>query len=263
MTPSEVEQLLKGMERTGNLPKGVTSSSLKEMSKSLANYFNKISADKVAEFTTKAESVLKEALNTEQQARPGTAQTTTVGEGAATARGKLTQFLEQNGAENIGKTLNIDFFLRIPMEVASGAAQKLAQNWDFERLDAFPALEFHRVYNREIPRGSEKDPAGPDNAWSPDRWESAADESGDEDAARVFEETGRMIALKSSDIWKSLGDGAGGYSDTLGNDFPPFAFNSGYDVDEITREEAENLGLLDPGEPVDHSEIDLADLINI
>jgi hypothetical protein len=53
----------------------------------------------------------------------------------------------------------------------------------------------------------------------------------------------RMIALKSSPIWQALGDGAGGFRDTLGNPYPPFAYSSGLDWMEVTAEECERFGL--------------------
>ena len=53
-----------------------------------------------------------------------------------------------------------------------------------------------------------------------------------------------MIALKGAEVWQNLGDGEGGYEDTLGLPYPPFAFNSGMWVEDISREEAIGLGLL-------------------
>ena len=53
----------------------------------------------------------------------------------------------------------------------------------------------------------------------------------------------RMIALKSSPIWAALGDGAGGFRDTLGNPYPPFAYSSGLDWMEVSAEECQRLGL--------------------
>ena len=47
-----------------------------------------------------------------------------------------------------------------------------------------------------------------------------------------------MAALKASPIWRELGNGAGGYRDTLGNPYPPFAFGSGLDWTPVGREEA-------------------------
>ena len=66
-----------------------------------------------------------------------------------------------------------------------------------------------------------------------------------------------MMALKSSPIWQAIGDGAGGYSDTLGNAYPPFAFGSGLGWLEASADESTEAGLgesgpakveLDPGE---------------
>ena len=57
-----------------------------------------------------------------------------------------------------------------------------------------------------------------------------------------------MIALKSSPIWAALGAGAGGFRDTLGNPYPPFAYGSGLDWDDVERERCEELGLIGPGE---------------
>ena len=109
-----------------------------------------------------------------------------------------------------------------------------------------------------MPRGSEADPAGPINAWDDDegRWVAACEESEDEDAAAVFEKTGRMVALKSSGVWQALGDGAGGYDDTLGSPFAPFAFNSGFRQTPIDRKETEELGLLEEGEEAEPAQFD-------
>jgi len=67
-----------------------------------------------------------------------------------------------------------------------------------------------------------------------------------------------MAARKDSPIWQELGDGAGGFEDTLGNPYPPFAFGSSYNWMPLDRQEAEALGIegtpvraratLDPGE---------------
>ena len=86
------------------------------------------------------------------------------------------------------------------------------------------------------------------------------DGSGDTDAARVLAESDRMVALKASPIWDSLGNGAGGYDDTLGNPYPPFAFNSGMWTDDVSRTDAEELGLITPGQKAQPAELDLRNL---
>src|SRR5690606_41386403 len=56
---------------------------------------------------------------------------------------------------------------------------------------------------------------------------------------------GRMIALNTDPIWEKLGDPSF-FDDGLGNAYPPFAFNSGMDVRDVGRDEAEDLGLIEP-----------------
>lgn len=59
---------------------------------------------------------------------------------------------------------------------------------------------------------------------------------------------GRMIALKNADIWDKLGD-SNTFPDALGNPYPPFAFNSGMSVEDISRSEAEKLGVIEKFTP--------------
>lgn len=262
---SDIDSVIQSLEKDGKLPANITESTRKEMVKSLSRYFDKISSDKIEEFAAKAKEVAEQALKTEQEVRVGQEKTTTVGLNPATQRGILTDFIESNGVTGIAKEMNMDFFLRIAGEVANGAGNQMAQNFDEVRVDEFPALELKRAYGRLVPRGSEKDPAGPENGWDDDdgRWKAACEESGDDDALKVFEDTGRMVALKSSEVWQALGDGAGDYTDTLGNPFAPFAFNSGFDTDEIDRDEATELGLLDEGEDAEPAKINFADLLSL
>lgn len=115
-------------------------------------------------------------------------------------------------------------------------------------LSMFPAWKLVRIYGRRVPRD-----------WAA-RWQAAGDSVAWEGAAQGYPgPTGepRMIALKSSPIWQAIGDGAGGYQDTLGNAYPPFAFGSGLGWLEVKAGEAKDAGLgesgpvkaeLDPGE---------------
>lgn len=145
--------------------------------------------------------------------------------------------------------------IKISTEVAQGAGRYVAQNADAEAVAEYPAWEFKRVYDRDVPRGDSGHQG--DDDW-PTRWQAAAQASGDDDAARIERETGRMVALKASPIWAALGTGAGGYQDTLGNPFPPFAFNSGFDCDEVHRTDCEELGL--PVSNVQPADVDLENL---
>jgi len=72
------------------------------------------------------------------------------------------------------------------------------------------------------------------------RWYHAGNAVGWEGAAQT-----EMVALKDSPIWEALGEGEGGYGDTLGADFPPFAFNSGMEWERADRATCLRLGLID------------------
>jgi hypothetical protein len=95
---------------------------------------------------------------------------------------------------------------------------------------------------RRTPRGERREHGvlvpDPENAW-PTRWEKAGEAVGWDDAVKA-----PMIALKDSPIWIALGNGAGGYRDTLGNSFPPFAFGSGMAFSAVDRARCQSLGLL-------------------
>lgn len=122
---------------------------------------------------------------------------------------------------------------KILTQVANGAGRFNSQNSDPVQLEEYPALEFLKVYDREPP----------EKTWKA-HWQAACAAANDDKASAVFAKTRRMVALKSSSVWQQLGNGAGGYDDTLGNPFPPFIADSGFDVDEISRKEAQELGLI-------------------
>jgi hypothetical protein len=143
---------------------------------------------------------------------------------AMNEKGTANPFFHNQPIHAIFKTLS---------EVVSGSGHFAVQNSDPVRVYEFPALEFLRVYDREPP----------EKTWKT-RWEAACAAANDDKASRVLIKTRRMAALKASSVWQELGDGAGGYEDTLGNPFPPFSFNSGMDVNEVARTEAVELGLI-------------------
>ncbi len=264
MTPEEITKAIEDLRKEGALPPGLTQRSVQEMAKSMAKYCGDLSRDKVAQFAAKAREVAEAALKVTEAkpiSVPEAPEGVAKGGETATARGLLQDFIDAPVADS----MNLEFFLRVPMEVAQGAGKWARGNLDPAALELFPAMELRRVYPRVVPRGSEKDPAGPENAWDDDdgRWPAACEEAGDDDARKVFDDTGRMVALKSSGVWQALGDGAGGYDDTLGSPFSPFAFNSGMDTDEVGRDECEDLGLLDEGDEVEAPEMDLAELFGL
>lgn len=190
----------------------------------------------------------------------GTTRNVTEGFNPATARQNLREQLralgyapadgESGTIKDLASDARLDLVIKTNTEIAQGAGQFVQQNAFAETVAAYPALEFFRLEERKDPRDWEQ------------RWRIAAQVAGDAKAAGVLEFTGRMVALKSSDIWQQLGDGAGGYEDTLGNPYPPFAFNSGMFTEEVSRASAEQLGLLAPGEPVTAARFDWATVFN-
>ena len=97
-------------------------------------------------------------------------------------------------------------------------------------LERWPAWELTRLVGKAVPRED----------W-PARWRNAGESIGWEGALKD-----RFIALKTSPIWQALGDGAGGFRDTLGNPYPPFAYSSGMAWVAVDRETCERLGLSGP-----------------
>jgi len=135
----------------------------------------------------------------------------------------------------------LNLILKTQEELAHGYGRYVAtQNEDL--LDLWPCWELIRVSPVNVERGFRIGPGGvrlpvPGDAW-PDRWRRVGGE--------IYQ--GRMIALKNSVIWERIGD-PDIFDDALGNPYPPFAFNSGMDVQDVSREEAEQLGVIQPNAP--------------
>lgn len=156
----------------------------------------------------------------------------------------LTQSLERmghspqdgNAIANPASQQRLDLILKTNRQMAASVARIEAQTPD--TLDDFPGWELMRFSGRLVPRED----------WHR-RWAAAGDAVGWQGAARHTGEYPEwsFIALKSSPIWAALGSGAGGFRDTLGNPYPPFAYGSGLDWDDVGRERCEALGLLEPG----------------
>jgi hypothetical protein len=106
-------------------------------------------------------------------------------------------------------------------ELAQGYGKFIASQ-DPDLLDVWPCQELVRNSPSLVQRD-----------WK-ERWERSG--------GKLFD--GRMIALKNSDIWDRLGD-SNTFPDALGNPYPPFAFNSGMGVEDVSRTEAEQLGVIE------------------
>ena len=93
----------------------------------------------------------------------------------------------------------------------------LAKADDPDHAWAFPALELVRKERRDVPR-----------AWR-ERWSEAG--------GKFY--GGRMIALRDDPVWRKIS--------RFGSPTPPFDFNSGMGLEEISITEAERLGVIKPG----------------
>lgn len=142
----------------------------------------------------------------------------------ATARLRLKESLqrlgyraaegEQGTLKDLSSDLRRDLVIRQNVAMAQGFGQwKQEQNPAF--LDAWPAREFVRDRASREPR--------PD--W-PQRWERAG--------GRFY--GGRMIAVKDSPVWTKLS--------RFGTPWPPFDYGSGMGVEDISRREAIDLGVI-------------------
>jgi hypothetical protein len=157
----------------------------------------------------------------------------------AAARLELTRALRNMGHDTANakgitdpaSVRRLNLIIKTRSEMAANAARVNAQ--DESSVYAVPAWELLRFGQRRIPRD-----------WAA-RWKAAGDAVGWAGASRDY---GAMVALKSSPIWQALGDGAGGYKDTLGNPYPPFAFSSGMAWAGVERRECVKLGLISEDE---------------
>ena len=246
---SNLKSLLAQLQREGKLPAGLSPAQLAPLEKSFGKWNGEVSQRIVQKILADWQSKIQAAQSlTEPAAQRGVIY-------------DLTKFV---GNDEIASSIR--FALKISQEVASGAGQYLNQNLSPEVLDEFPALEFKRLFDRNVPRGYKVGKKGgfievPEDNW-PSRWAAAGAEAGDDNWLdwEGDAQGGRGVALKSSGIWQALGDGAGGYDDTLGNPFPPFAFNSGFMTLDVSRQEAVNLGLIGENEEAKPASIDFSQL---
>lgn len=153
----------------------------------------------------------------------------------ATARIRLTQKLEEIGYQaavaDVGSIKDftsdkrIDLIIRTNAQIARGYGQFI-QGQNEEWLRAAPCQELFRLQRKKQERGTTAGSMG----W-PQRWQEVG--------GTLFD--GRMIARKDDDVWRRLGTA---FPDSLGNPYPPFAFNSGMWVKDVLRSQAVKLGVI-------------------
>lgn len=163
----------------------------------------------------------------------------------ATVRAALLDELERmghspqdgGGITNPASVKRINLIMDTQRGMAASVANIVSQTG--ASVEAFPAWELTRAVGKRVPRID----------WDR-RWAAAGNSVGWEGAVQ-----GEYIALKSSPIWQALGDGAGGYKDTLGNPYPPFAFSSGMGWVRVERERCIALGLIEDDEKVEEPDM--------
>jgi len=144
---------------------------------------------------------------------------------------------EAGTIRDLSSDARINLVVNTNREMAQGFGY-LVQGNDPAIIDAFPALELIRIEDRKVPR--DVGPLG----WAK-RWQMAG--------GKMFD--GRMIALKDDAVWDKIGS-TELFDDGLDNPYPPFAFNSGMDVREISRDEAITLGVMTPDTQVEPRELE-------
>ena len=154
----------------------------------------------------------------------------------ATARARLLETLSQmghsplddGGLTNPASIRRLNLIVDTQRQMAASVSRIQTQTPAV--LERWPAWELTRLVGKAVPRED----------W-PARWRNAGESIGWKGALKD-----RFIALKTSPIWQALGDGAGGFRDTLGNPYPPFAYSSGMAWVAVDRETCERLGLSVP-----------------
>lgn len=130
----------------------------------------------------------------------------------------------KGGLSDFSSASRLRVALKTPAEMMRGIGQYLQSN-DPAVLDAFPAQELVRIKNfSAIARGTARN-------W-PARWRAAGGH---------FYGSGRMVALKGDPIWTTIS--------AFGNPYPPFDYNSGMGLRDLSRKEAVALGIIAPSAP--------------
>lgn len=139
--------------------------------------------------------------------------------------------VDGDGGATLRTIRDLSSFGRINLVVDANAGMAASVSRLAEETDAtlglFPVWRLVRFMQ---PNGKARD-------WNV-RWAAAGNAVGWRGAV-----ADDFVARKDSPIWQALGDGAGGFKDTLGNPYPPFAFNSGMGWEDVDRDEAAELGL--------------------
>ena len=168
----------------------------------------------------------------------------------AEARKEMLSLLEQmghspsddGGIKNPAAIRRLNLIIDTNRQMAASVSRLMTQTEG--TINAYPAWELTRLVDKAAPR--------PD--WMA-RWHLAGRACGFEGALHD-----RFIALKTSPIWAELGSGGGVFRDTLGNPYPPFAYNSGMAWVAVDRDTCVRLGLITADERLNLGDAPKAEL---
>ena len=135
---------------------------------------------------------------------------------------------------DLSSDARINLIVKTNTELAQGQGMWM-KNQQAAILDEFPGQELFRAESREKPR-----------QWL-ERWRLAGAQTGDPIGTGWTIAGDRMIALKNHDIWNWIGS-SDLFPDALDVIWPPFAFNSGMWVRDVSRGEMEEIGLMRRGD---------------
>jgi len=255
-----LQQVLAELQRRGQLPRNISTAQMNALRRSIQRYSDYLSQDGIKKVVDKLTEGLKDAMNPQQVAG------VTKGATEGSLRGELSNLINKfSTVEGLGQAINLDFILSTATSIMGGAARYLSDTTP-QQIVLYPGWALSRMAQRDTPRGFREGKNGvlipvPDDDW-PSRWQEAGETCGDDKWVdwKGDAQTGEGVALKESAIWVTLGNLR---DDSLGNAFPPFAYNSGFGVSPKSRAECIDLGLIDPGDTTKAPEFSLEKLINI
>lgn len=263
--PVPFYEAIKALAAKNALPTNLDSAALQQLSAGVRRQSLFSAQTNIADYLEDIRGVVHSIINPSQavdnsrKSESNPQGLVTSGLDPATARLKLKEALLDYGyspaagqrgtIKDLSSDGRINLVVKTNVELAQGAGRFIQENSDSDVVDLWPALELVRYESRMKPRD-----------W-PSRWMQAAQDSGDDDAVRMLTDNGRMVARKDSPIWDSLGS-SDLFSDGLDNPYPPFAFNSGMWTQEVSRDEAIQLGLIDAGAKVEARPLDIEKLFN-
>ncbi len=128
---------------------------------------------------------------------------------------------ERGTLQDLSSFRRLDLIVRTQLDLLRGAGQQL-RGHDAGRLEAAPCWELYRDIPTDEPRN-----------WI-GRFQFAGGQ---------LSKSGRMIAPKGDPIWGELGN-SDNFDDSLDVDYPPFAFNSGMWLREVSGNEARAEGVV-------------------